>query len=92
MAIPPGSFAESGVQAPYAHAESITPADSELTSDHYTRAIYIGGTGDLAVKMAGAEGDSIVIFEALPVGTILPIRVSQIRSTNTTATLIIALW
>ena len=91
----PANFSESGVQSPAANAESVTPADADLpsmTEGHFTRAIYVGGTGDLAVKMANDQGDSIVVFKAVPQGAVLPIRVSQIRTTDTTATLIIALW
>lgn len=91
------NFSGSGIQAPAAYAESITPADADLalfTAGSFTRAIYVGGTGDVAVKMAGGddEGDSIVVFKAVPEGAILPLRVSQIRTTDTTATLIVALW
>ena len=91
------NFSGSGIQAPAAYAESITPADTDLasfTAGSFTRAIYIGVIGDIAVKMAGGgdEGDSIVVFKAVPAGSILPLRVSQIRSTDTTATEIIALW
>lgn len=90
-----GNFSGSGIQAPASDAESITPADADLASvalGFFTRAIYVGVTGDLAVKMIGDIGDSIVVFKAVPAGAILPLRVSQIRSTDTTATEIIALW
>lgn len=50
--------------------------------------IYVGGTGDVAVKTANGE---TVTFSAVPVGTILPITVQKIMSTNTTATLILGL-
>lgn len=92
MALNDKFISESGNTSNYLHATDITPADSDLASDHFTRAIYVGGTGNLAVRMAGSEGDIDVVFKAIPAGTILPIRVRQIRSTLTTATLIIALW
>jgi len=91
MSIGPENFSESGITTPAAHAEAITPAD-DVDLTNRTRSIYVGGTGDLTVKMAGDEGDSIVTFEAVPVGSLLPIRVREIRSTLTTATLIVALW
>lgn len=84
------NFSASGSTSPTAHAEAITPADTDL--DDFTRSIYVGGTGDLAVRMAGAEGDVDVVFKAVPAGTILDIRVKQIRTTLTTATLIVAMW
>lgn len=83
-------FAESGVTGPAANAEAITPADTDLPE--LTRAIYVGGTGNLAVRMADDKGDADVVFSAIPAGTVLPIRVKQIRSTSTTATLIVALF
>lgn len=83
----PSDFSSSGAQTPGALAAEITKADSDL--GYTTRSIYVGGTGDLAVKMAG-DG-AIVVFESVPAGAVLPIRVTQIRSTDTTATLIVAI-
>lgn len=54
-----------------------------------TKAIYVGGAGDVAVTMVGGQ---IVVFSAVPAGTILPIAVSQVRSTNTGASAILGLW
>lgn len=84
---PPSEFSESSTTGPAAFAKVITPADSDL--DDVTRSIYIGGTGNLAVTMLGG---GIVLFSAIPAGTVLPIRVSQIRSTLTTATLIVGMF
>jgi hypothetical protein len=84
---PHSTFAETATEVPAAHAATITPADSDL--DDVTRAVYVGGAGDLAVQMLGGE---IVTFVAVPAGSLLPIRVKQIRSTNTTATSIVSLF
>lgn len=54
-----------------------------------TKALYVGGAGDVAVTMQGGQ---IVVFVAVPAGTILPISVSQVRSTNTGASSILGLW
>ena len=83
-------FSASGQTTPAANATAITPANTDLTE--FTRAIYVGGTGDLAVRMAGTLGDTDVIFVAVPAGAILPIRCKQVRSTSTTATSIVALF
>ena len=91
MAIPVESFSSSGAKNPAANANAITPADLDLTIA-YTRGVYVGTTGDLAVRMAGEEGDEDVIFKNVPSGALLPIRVKQIRSTGTTATDIVAVW
>jgi hypothetical protein len=50
--------------------------------------LYVGGAGDVAVK---TSNDETVTFSAVPVGTILPITVKQVMSTNTTASLILGL-
>jgi hypothetical protein len=69
-------------------ALDITPSDANYLS-RPVRAIYVGGTGNLAVTM---EDGSEVTFQAIPVATILPIRVKQVKATGTTATLLIGLY
>jgi hypothetical protein len=51
-------------------------------------AIYVGVSGDLKVKMASGK---VVTFTAAPAG-FLPIQVTQVYSSDTTATNILALW
>lgn len=53
-----------------------------------TRAIYVGGSGNLAVTMW--DGGNIT-FSGLPAGALLPIRVSAILNSGTTATNVIGL-
>lgn len=87
MAVDKTTFASSGTTNPAGEAEEITPADVDLTQ--YSRAIYVGGDGDLAVRMAGKEND--VTFTAVPAGSLLPIRVLRVRAA-TTATSIVVLY
>ena len=55
-----------------------------------TRAIYVGGTGNVVV--APAVGGTLVTFTAVPVGTILPIELNDgIIDASSTATLMVAL-
>jgi uncharacterized protein YabE (DUF348 family) len=69
-------------------ASTITPSDgTDLTAN--VRAIYVGGAGNLTVQMAGDA--SQVTFTAVSVGTLLPIQVSRVLATGTTATLLIGL-
>lgn len=68
----------------------VTKSDSTVFA-YPTRGLYIGGTGDVTVSFGATAGYAIVTFSAVPTGTFLPIAVSQVRSTGTTATLIIAL-
>ncbi len=75
--------------APASHAAAVTPSnDTPLTTQ--ARALYIGGAGDVALKLT--DDDTAVTFKAVPVGTVLPVRAKYVMSTNTTATLIVALW
>ena len=55
---------------------------SNSTVFDVSRAVYVGVSGDLAVRM---KSGAILTFKAAPVG-ILPIRIDQVRSTGTTAT------
>jgi hypothetical protein len=87
MADQHSSFVE-GLTSPADNAAAVTPSDS--TDLAFTsRALYIGGAGNIVVTMAGG-GD--VTFTAVPAGSILPIRVSRVKSTSTTATSIVNLY
>lgn len=76
------------LDSPAWDATAVTAADSDLARIP-TRGVYVGGAGNLAVKMAGG---TTLTFTGVAAGTILPIRVDQIRSTSTTATAIVALY
>lgn len=69
-----------------ARAAAVTPSDSTTT---FANALYIGGAGNVAVV---TEGGDTVTFSGVPAGTTLVVRVTQVRSTNTTATNIVRLW
>jgi hypothetical protein len=51
--------------------------------------LYIGGDGNVSVETA--DGSSAV-FVGLIAGTFMPINVTKVKSTGTTATNIIAIW
>ena len=73
---------------PAEQAGAITPHDSTLLP-RLTRAIYVGGNGDVTVLFPGG---AVVTFTAVPIGTILPIRVARVNATATTATAMVALY
>ena len=75
------------ILTPYRAAAAVTPSDS--ADIPVTDALYIGGAG--AVVVITVNGDTVT-FSAVPVGTILPIAASRVKSTSTTATLILALY
>lgn len=74
--------------ASYGSAQAVTPGDTTPVS---CRAIYVGGAGNVAVKTT--PGATAVTFTAPPVGSIIPVVIDggYIMSTNTTATLLLAL-
>ena len=73
--------------APFVNAADITKSDS--TSVNCT-AIYVGGAGDVHVKMTSTG--ATVIFKAPPVGTVLNLHLKDGRvMAATTATLLVAL-
>jgi hypothetical protein len=74
-------------EKPYESAIVITPSDTTILEP--TRALYIGGVGDVTAIMK--DGRS-ALFSAVPVGTILPIECTKVMSTGTGATLILGLW
>lgn len=77
----------SNVGDPAKWAEAVTPSDSVNLSQP-ARSLYIGGTGAVSVVMYGDE--ATVVFPAAPVG-VLPIQVTRVNATGTTATNIVAM-
>jgi hypothetical protein len=76
-----------GLDSPATSAEAVTPSDStDLTTA--SRALWIGGAGNISVIML--DGTTI-LFSGIAAGTLLPIRVSRVKSTSTTATLIVSI-
>lgn len=72
---------------PAGHAEAVTPSDSGDLA-YVSRGLYVGGAGNMAVIMVSG---ATVTFSNILAGTVLPIRVSRVKSTGTTATSILAL-
>lgn len=89
MSLDPNSITPSTpIESAYVGGEAVTASDTtELTK--VARALYVGGAGNMAVVTA--EGDTITIL-GVTAGTLLPLMVTQVMSTNTTATNITALW
>jgi hypothetical protein len=79
---------DGGIGQPAVHAFAVIPSDSNELP-YVTRAVFVGGAGNLKVVMLGEE---LVTFSGIAAGTILPIRVKQVLSTLTTATLILGLF
>lgn len=82
----------SDITSPASHAFAVTPDDgTDLTVK--PRALWIGTGGNLYVEMRDAsEAAQTIAFLNVPSGTLLPIRPHKVRSTNTTASNIVAIW
>jgi hypothetical protein len=66
---------------------AVTPHDSNLLSET-TRGLYVGGAGNIAAVMASGVS---VTFSAVPAGTVLPVRLTRILATGTSATSMVGL-
>ncbi|MEO9652453.1 MAG: hypothetical protein ABJ360_18095 [Roseobacter sp.] len=77
-----------GLNSPAFGAFEITP-DDETALSHVTRAIYVGGEGNLSLTML--EGQIITLTAVQP-GMIYPIRCQLVHQTGTTASGIVGLY
>ena len=82
-------FSETDMSVPATGAFAITPSDS-TDLPRVTRAIYVGGGGDVTVQPLLASDDTVT-FTAVPTGAVLPIRASRVLDTGTTATDLVGL-
>lgn len=72
---------------PHEDAHVVVPADASDIAPFATR-LWIGGAGNIKVNtLAG----STVTIVGIPAGTLLPLTVTRVFSTGTTATSIVAL-
>lgn len=73
------------------NAVAIVPSDTDKYTNG-TRAIYIGGDGDLVVDMFDSVNSPIAVtYAGLTAGTLIPLNVLRVKTTSTT-TLMLALW
>lgn len=75
------------MESPISHAVEITPDDA-ADLPRLTRAIHLGGAGDLRVTLRG--GDEVT-FAGMAAGW-HPIRVARVFASGTTATAIVGCW
>lgn len=83
--------------AKYMTADSTRPAHrmsavtpSNVTVLEVTRGLYVGTGGSILVTPV--DGDTTVSFKNVADGTILPLQVTKVWNTGTTATDIVALY
>jgi hypothetical protein len=73
----------------WSNAVAVPKSDSTVY-DPSLKSLWVGGVGDVAVRMKGSQ--TIVTFTAVAAGTRLPVNVDKVMSTNTSATLIVGLY
>lgn len=81
-----GAYRSSDATVSAHGAVAITPSD--VTVFPTTRSLYVGSTGNVAVRMTDGQ---TVTFTAVPVG-ILPAQVDMVLATGTTASAILGLY
>ena len=64
-------------------------ASSQTTIGNQGCNLYVGGAGNITVVTIGQD---VITFNAVIVGSVLPIQIIKLLSTGTTATLVNALW
>jgi hypothetical protein len=75
-------------ESPAVRWKAVTTSDTDNLPAG-CRGLYVGGDGDIAV--VGDDGTAVT-FEGVTAGTILPLCARRVNETNTTATLIVALY
>ena len=85
----PDRFAhsEASLSGPASSGFAITPSDT-IDLPEATRALYIGTGGNLSLRMLSGE---TLTFSNVTAGSLLPLRVSRVFATATTATAIVGL-
>jgi len=74
------------LESPASYAAAVTPND-DTDLPTATRALYVGTAGNLAIVTVGGS-----IVTLVGAGGWLPVRVSRVLATGTTAGDIIAVW
>jgi hypothetical protein len=76
-----------GLDAPAAHGFAITPHDANELAE-VTRALFVGTAGNLSLILASGAAVTLLNIAG---GSILPLRVRQVKATSTTAGAIVGL-
>lgn len=66
---------------------AVTKSDSDVVG---CQALWVGGAGNVAIM--AYDDSAAVTISGVPAGTLLPIACHKVMSTNTTATLMVALF
>ena len=78
---------------PARNAIAVTASDTvDLPKE--ARFLFIGVAGNVSVEMVGDldQGEKTVLFTGVQNGQVLPVAITRVNSTNTTATDMVAMW
>ena len=78
----------SGLGAPARGGFAVTPSDS-VDLPRETRAIYVGSSGDLSLLLVDG---SAVTLAGIVGGSLVPVRATRVKATDTTASLLVGLY
>lgn len=84
----PKGDAQYTADSTHAATGAVAVTKSDTTVFQKTRALWVGGAGDVAVRMIN---ENLVTFTGVQAGTILPVQVDKVLAA-TTATSILALY
>jgi hypothetical protein len=76
---------------PPRRAVAVSPSDTTDLTD-VARLLYVGGTGNLVLLLAGDGEGSEVTLTAVPAGAFIPLQVQRVLNTGTTASDIVAFY
>ena len=76
------------LSSPCDNAVAITP-NNDVDLTYVTRAVWVGGAG--AINVITSRGQTVLIA-GIQAGTLLPIRVSRVLASSTSATNIVGMW
>ena len=77
---------------PASKSKNVTPSDS-TNFDFVTKGLYVGSAGNISVEMVhSGNSTKTTVFTGVLGGTILPIQITRVNSTSTTASSMVALY
>ena len=76
------------LSSPCDNAATITP-NNDVDLAYVSRGIWVGGAGTINVTLAGGQ---TVLFTGILAGTLLPLRVTRVLASSTSATNLVAIW
>lgn len=78
-----------GLSSPVTGGEAVDIGSGDHTATETGRALWVGTTGN--VKVDTSDGDTITINNVQD-GTVLPVRVTKVYQTGTTASNMVIFW